>query len=626
MYFNNENNTTKLDIDYSEKKKFNFKYLIIIIVVLIAILGLVLFIPRMTDKKYNLVLNGDTDIIIKQYDIYEELGFYATDNKGNDISEQVKITGNVDTAVAGEYTITYTLDDIVLERTVLVIANESQTTYLILSGSSTMFLKVGDKYIEPGYMVIDSLEYDLTDKVNVSGNVNTTVAGTYKLTYSVTNQSGQTIIEERTVIVMDSSINVSYSPTTPTNGTVTINVTANDNYFNYLLLPDNSKVTTRSVSYKVNKNGTYNFTIYSKDGSSKMQEVKINNIDTEAPSGSCQVNRKAGVYTISVSAKDNKKINNYQYYFNNSLIKTDTKNVITYQGGNTDNIYVIVSDQAGNTKKISCNVKMSYDLEMHFINVGRGDAILIRTADKTIMIDGGYYTTSNTVLSYLKGLGVKRFDAVIGSHMHNDHIQAQGPIIDNYPVDRVYYPQDIHTCNPVYCNSLAQRYVLDAINRHKIPQTILKPGDHLEFGDIIIDVIAPLHTKTTGQMQHAENYNSSNFILTYGKTRMMFTGDHVQSSNLLKEYGASYMNIDLLKYPHHGEAALGQEMAYAMSPQYVISPNDNIDSLSQREEWQYFADMNSKVYYNGRDKHILVKSDGNKLSVFTNVNASDYKR
>lgn len=626
---NNQLNETNIDESFTNSsKKISPKLLMFLGISLVIIIILVVFFLYKPSLKteYYLVLKGDTDIILKQNSIYEEAGFQAYDNHQNDLNNQVVISGGVNPNLAGEYTITYTLNNIIRTRSILVVADDSQITYLILNGSTTMFLKVGDEYKEPGFSVIDNLETDLTTKVTTTGNVDTTKSGTYKITYQVTNKSGQTITEERTVIVTDSDINLNYSPTTPTNKPVVINVTVNDNYFNYLVLPNNKHVSSRATTYEVTRNGTYKFIIHSKDGSTKEREITIDNIDHEAPTGSCQANRKNGMYLINVNAKDNKKIKEYSYYINNNLIKTHSLNYLNHTSDITDNIYVVASDNAGNTKKITCNVTKTYDLEIHFINVGREDAILIRSSETTIFIDGGLYHQKDVILPYLQALGIKKFDAIIGSHLHNNHIQAQGAIIDNYPVSKVYYGQDLYTCNPTYCNSSGQKYVLDAIKRHNIPQVIMKTGDHITIGDITIDCYSPITFQTKTQNTYAENHNSLNFILTYGKNKFMFTGDHMQSSEILKKYNASLMDVDLFKYPHHGQDSVGKDMVYAMTPEYVIVTNTQINSLKKYKEYSYFQDLNSQIYYSGEHKHILVKSDGKNITITPNVNPSNYKR
>ena len=63
-----------------------------------------------------------------------------------------------------------------------------------------MHLNIGVSYNEPGYEAIDNCDGDLTDKVTVNGTVSTR-AGTYKLTYTVEDETGNKAEVVRTVIV-----------------------------------------------------------------------------------------------------------------------------------------------------------------------------------------------------------------------------------------------------------------------------------------------------------------------------------------------------------------------------------------------------------------------------------------
>jgi len=58
-----------------------------------------------------LTLNGDSTIIVKQGDPYVELGATATDNVDGDLTDQIEVSGDVDTSTIGSYTVTYTVSD-----------------------------------------------------------------------------------------------------------------------------------------------------------------------------------------------------------------------------------------------------------------------------------------------------------------------------------------------------------------------------------------------------------------------------------------------------------------------------------------------------------------------------------
>ena len=364
MYFNSNDKGTNIDSEFSSKKMFSFNKktlsiigisfgVILLIIFLIFILG-----KNSVDYQKFLVLEGNDDIVIYQNSLYEDPGYKAYDSKGSDLSSEVSISGEVNTSLVGDYVVTYKLDDIIKERRISVISRPNQLTYLILYGESIMHIRVGGTYTEPGYTVIDSVSTDLKDKVVIDGNVDTSKAGTYIIKYSVTNDSGVTISEKRTVIVTESSLSLVANPSGYTKDKVTINVSVMDNYFDYVLLPNGSKNSNRSFTYEVNENGTYKFKLFSKDGNSTESEITVKNIDREAPKiSSCNITVGESKSTVKVSASDNGSIKTYSLYNGSSLITTNNSSSFSVNNTNLENSSVVVSDSVGNTSKINCTLK-----------------------------------------------------------------------------------------------------------------------------------------------------------------------------------------------------------------------------------------------------------------------------
>ena len=72
---------------------------------------------------------------------------------------------------------------------------------ITLNGSATITLKVGGKYTELGAKATDDKDGDLTSKIIITGTVNTAVAGTYTITYTVNDSAGNVTKVTRTVKV-----------------------------------------------------------------------------------------------------------------------------------------------------------------------------------------------------------------------------------------------------------------------------------------------------------------------------------------------------------------------------------------------------------------------------------------
>lgn len=78
-------------------------------------------------------------------------------------------------------------------------------------------------------------------------------------------------------------------------------------------------------------------------------------------------------------------------------------------------------------------------LEAHFINVGYGDAALVKTPEgKNILIDCGNQGNGNTVVSYLKSHGVGTIDMLVVSHPDSDHIGGCPKVINSFTVTYIY--------------------------------------------------------------------------------------------------------------------------------------------------------------------------------------------
>jgi LPXTG-motif cell wall-anchored protein len=127
----------------------------------------------------------------------------ATDKDGNPVDfSEVTVTGNVDTSKAGEYKVTYSYGGITKEATITVknAASEDQTT--ITTKDST--LTVGDKW-NPSDNFVSATDKDGNpvdiSEVTVSGSVDTSKAGEYRVTYSyggVTKEATITVKEATT--------------------------------------------------------------------------------------------------------------------------------------------------------------------------------------------------------------------------------------------------------------------------------------------------------------------------------------------------------------------------------------------------------------------------------------------
>lgn len=131
-------------------------------------------------------------------------GVKAIDDKGNDITDKVKVTGSVDTSKEGEYVLTYSIADSEEEpitRVVRVIPNPEFN----VSGADYVRTYKGEEFdYKQGLTVTDSKGNDITSSVTCEGNVDINKLGSYNLKYYVPDKKEP--ILERTVDVIEKNV------------------------------------------------------------------------------------------------------------------------------------------------------------------------------------------------------------------------------------------------------------------------------------------------------------------------------------------------------------------------------------------------------------------------------------
>ena len=183
----------------------------------------------------------------------------------------------------------------------------------------------------------------------------------------------------------------------------------------------------------------------------------------------------------------------------------------------------------------------SGEATIEFLDVGQGDAILIRSPEgKAALVDAG---PSNKIVGLLQKRGVKRLDLVVVSHHHQDHYGGMGAVIGAFR-PRVFLDAD----SPhVTANYLA---VLRKVKEAGI--TAIRPGSEerkIELGSILLRVFpeAP-------RDEHNENNNSVGIRVEFGRFSALLTGDSEVKERrwLLAEASSLCDRVDVLKLAHHG--------------------------------------------------------------------------
>lgn len=163
-----------------------------------------------------ITLEGSADVTVGIGDAYADAGYTAIDDVDGDITPAVTVEGTVDTSTYGTYTLKYKVVDTsgnVAEITRNVKVADITAPTITLNGSNSVYIKLGETYSDQGFTATDNVDGDLTDKVSISGDVNTGVAGNYSLTYEVTDSAGNVAKVTRSIYVFEKQAsNVTVDP------------------------------------------------------------------------------------------------------------------------------------------------------------------------------------------------------------------------------------------------------------------------------------------------------------------------------------------------------------------------------------------------------------------------------
>ena len=249
-------------------------------------------------------------------------------------------------------------------------------------------------------------------------------------------------------------------------------------------------------------------------------------------------------------------------------------------------------------------------LTIQMIDVGQGDAILIRTAEQVILIDTGDVPARAKLAAFLRHQGIRTIDKVIITHPHADHLGGMAEIFAGFTVKQVYDSGQQST------TALYRKY-LTVIKQKNIPFTILAAGDQVDFGNgAVFKVFGPRKPWIT---EEALNNNSVTGKLVYGRFSMLFTGDAEKAAeNRMRQDYSSELKATVLKSPHHGsKTSSSLPFLRAVAPEAVVisAGADNEYKHPHEVTLKKYDAVKARVYRTDLNGTITITSDGQNYQI-----------
>ncbi|WP_163529515.1 ComEC/Rec2 family competence protein [Halobacillus ihumii] len=206
------------------------------------------------------------------------------------------------------------------------------------------------------------------------------------------------------------------------------------------------------------------------------------------------------------------------------------------------------------------------NLQVHFIDVGQGDASLIELPNgENLLIDAGDNYEGDTVVNYIQQEGVSHLEYVVGTHPHADHIGGLDDVIYSISVEKVYMPDKTYTSQTYedVLNAMDDR----GVSLYEAQAGVALVNQRVDGKNLKVYMVAPVY-----EDDYSDTNNWSTVIkVEYGSTSFLFTGDAEETAEIDMINTGQNLNADILKVGHHGsDSSSSKAFLDAVDPSVAV--------------------------------------------------------
>ncbi len=253
------------------------------------------------------------------------------------------------------------------------------------------------------------------------------------------------------------------------------------------------------------------------------------------------------------------------------------------------------------------SVPLTGEIQVHVLDVGNADAIVVFCDNRAMLIDAGEYNDGERVADFLKEYGVTHLDYVVSTHPDADHIGGMQEVLRHATVgEYLMTPMPTEEAPPTQ----AYKDLMTYLAKRQIIVTQAFVGMVRTLGTADITVLS------AGDMAEDTNDRSLVCRVDYQHNRFLFMGD---AGHVVEEYvSAENANADFLKVAHHGgNDATSETFLDKVTPSVaVISCGvDNSYNHPHKEVLNRLSNSKTAVYRTDYQGTITVVGNGETLAV-----------
>jgi competence protein ComEC len=257
----------------------------------------------------------------------------------------------------------------------------------------------------------------------------------------------------------------------------------------------------------------------------------------------------------------------------------------------------------------------AHGVELHVLDVGQGDAILLRTdAGRWVLFDAGPAWRGgdagrSTVLPYMLRRGGS-LEAFVLSHPHTDHVGGAATILGAMR-PRAYWDAAFAGGSEAYILSLA------AAKKKGIEWRRVHPGESVLVDGVTLTFLAPDSSWTVGLKD--PNLASTIAVAQFGMVRFLLVGDaELEEEDWLLQHHRDELRADVLKVGHHGSSTSSSDAFLA-----AVDPDVAVISVGAGNKYGHpsgdvlraLARVGAEVLRTDEAGTIVVRSDGRRIEI-----------